>query len=95
MLANTKEQLMLKGLDKLTRQFDEASRAFKSLDGEIATVRVVPGDEASVQAAIREMEAAIDQKAAPYLGNPLVDPVVKQLKVKYREHIIKRSQGQA
>ncbi|KVD64248.1 hypothetical protein BGV67_18405 [Burkholderia ubonensis] len=86
---------MLNGLDKLTRQLDEASRAFQSLDGEIATVRVVPGDDASVQAAIREMEAAVDQKAAQYRGNPLVDQVVKELKARYREHIIKRSWGQA
>ncbi|HGO6123297.1 hypothetical protein WI44_00190 [Burkholderia cepacia] len=86
---------MLNGLDKLTRQLDEASRAFQSLDGEIATVRVVPGDEESVQAAIREMEAAVDQKAAQYRGNPLVDRVVEQLKARYREHIIERSERQA
>ncbi|GBH24906.1 hypothetical protein [Burkholderia vietnamiensis] len=86
---------MLNGLDKLTRQLDEASRAFQSLDGEIASVRVVPGDEESVQAAIREMEAAVDQKAAQYRGNPLVDRVVEQLKARYREHIIERSERQA
>ena len=87
--------IRIEGLDKLKRQLDEASRAFRSLDGEIAKVSVVPGDQASVQAAIREMEAAIDRKAAPYRGNPLVDPVVKQLKAKYREHLIRRSQERA
>ncbi|MGU4696879.1 hypothetical protein K6L09_09470 [Burkholderia cepacia] len=86
---------MLNGLDKLTRQLDEASRAFQSLDGEIARVRVVPGDEESVQAAIREMEAAVDQKATQYRGNPLVDRVVEQLKARYREHLIERSERQA
>lgn len=86
---------MLKGLDQLTKQLNDASRAFQSLDGEIATVHVVPGDEASLQTAIREVEAAIDRKAAPYQSNPLVAPVIKQLKAKYREHLIKRSQGQA
>lgn len=81
---------MAQGLDGFARQLEEASRAFKSLDGEIAQVRVVPGDHASVQAAIEQIEAAIDSKAAPYRGNPFVDPVVKALKEKYREHIIER-----
>jgi RecJ-like exonuclease len=86
-------QFKMDGLDKLTRQLEEASRVFKSLDGEITQVTIVPGDQASVQAAIRQMEAAIDQKAAPYRGNPLVDPVVKQLKERYRDDIIKRGRG--
>ncbi|PMS29886.1 hypothetical protein B0G57_1417 [Trinickia symbiotica] len=85
--------LKIDGLDKLTRQLEEASRAFKSLDGEIAQVSIVPGDEASVQTAIREMEAAIDRKAAPYRGNPLVDSVVKQLKETYRDDLIQRGRG--
>lgn len=45
---------MVAGLDKLTKQAEEASRAFQSLDGEIGKVSIVPGDEASMQAAIRE-----------------------------------------
>jgi hypothetical protein len=86
---------MAQGFGDLARQLEEASRAFQSLDGEIATVRIVPGDEVSVQAAVREMEAAIDRKAAPYRGNPLVDAMVTQMKAKYREHFIKRNQEQA
>ncbi|CAJ0699301.1 hypothetical protein [Ralstonia wenshanensis] len=83
----------MEGLEKLTRELDEASRAFKSLDGDIAQVRVVPGDDASVQAAIRQIEEAIDRKAAPYRNNPFVSPVVAELKEKYRDHIIKLGQG--
>lgn len=86
-------QIKIDGLDKLKRQLEEASRAFKSLDGDIAKVSVVPGDQVSVQAAIRQMETAIDRKAASYRGNPLVDPVVKQLKERYRDEITKRGRG--
>ncbi|WP_208449621.1 MULTISPECIES: hypothetical protein [Burkholderia cepacia complex] len=78
-------QIKIGGLDKLKRQLEEVGRAFKLLDGDIAKVSIVPGDPASVQAAIRQMETVIDQKAAPYRGNPLVDPVVKQLKARYRD----------
>ena len=48
----------MEGLEKLSRELEEASRAFKSLDGDIAQVRVVPGDDASVQAAIRQIVAS-------------------------------------
>ncbi|REE18354.1 hypothetical protein B0G71_1362 [Paraburkholderia sp. BL27I4N3] len=85
---------MSEGLDGLVRQLKDAARAFESLNGDIAQVPVVPGDQASVQAAIGQMEAAIDRKAAPYRGNPFVDPVVKVLKEKYREHIIERGREQ-
>lgn len=83
----------MEGLEKLSRELDEASRAFKSLDGDIAQVRVVPGDDASVQAAIRQIEEAIDKKAAPYRNNPFVSPVVAKLKEKYRDHILKLGQA--
>lgn len=83
---------MNRGLDDFARELEEASRAFESLNGEIAHVQVVPGDPASVQAAIDQIEAAIDEKAAPYRGNPFVEPVVKALKERSREHIIERSQ---
>ncbi|MDR7008939.1 hypothetical protein [Paraburkholderia strydomiana] len=81
---------MATGLDDLVRQLKDASRAFESLKGEIAQVRVVPGDHATVQAAIEQIEAAIDQKAALYRGNPFLEPVVKALKEKCRAHIIER-----
>lgn len=85
---------MTEGLDGFVRQLKDASRAFESLKGEIAQVPVVPEDQASVQAAMERMEAAIDQKAAPYRGSPFVDPVVKALKEKYREYIIERGREQ-
>ncbi|WP_197340902.1 hypothetical protein [Ralstonia solanacearum] len=78
----------MEGLEKLTKEFDEASRVLKSLDGEIATVPVVPGDDASIQAAIRRIEQAIDSKAARYRNNPLVSALVTQLKETYRDHIL-------
>lgn len=81
------------GLSKLTRQLQDASRVFKSLGGELAHVTVVPGDQDSVQAAIRQVETAIDQKAAPYQGNELVESMVKQLKKRYRDELIKRGQA--
>ncbi|SAL05937.1 hypothetical protein AWB78_07786 [Caballeronia calidae] len=86
-------QSKIEGLDSLTRQLEEASRAFKSLGGELEQVNLERGNQQSVQAAIEQVEAIIDQKAAPYWGNELVESMVQQLKKRYREEIIRRGRA--
>lgn len=71
------------GLDQLTRQLEEASHPFRSLGGELAQVTVVRGNQASVRAAIQQVETAIEQKALPFQGNELVESMVQQLKKRY------------
>lgn len=83
----------IEGLSQLTRQLEEASRVFKSLGGELEQVTLAPGNPASVQVAIQQVEAIIDQKAAPYRGNELVDSMVHQLKRRYRDEIIRRGKA--
>jgi hypothetical protein len=77
------------GLDQLQRQLSQAGEAFKSLDGTVATLRFNTGDPASIDAAHREIDDAIDAKIAPYQGNPLVENVAKTLREKYHAHIEK------
>lgn len=86
-------QSEIEGLNQLTRQLEEASRAFKSLGGELEQITLEPGNQASVQAAIQQVEAIIDDKAAPYGGNELVDSMVQQLKKRYRDEIIRRGRA--
>jgi SepF-like predicted cell division protein (DUF552 family) len=82
--------IKITGLDELQRQFGDAQKAFEALDGEIGTLRFDPSEPGSIDAAIREMEEAIDVKAEPYQGNPLVAPVVEQMKETYRAAIFER-----
>jgi hypothetical protein len=70
-------------LYQMRRQVEDACRAFRSLDGELAKISLKPGDAASVEAALRQMKAAVDRKAAPFRGNRFVEPYVKPLKDKY------------
>ena len=86
-------QNKFEGLDRLTRQLEEASHVFKSLGGELEQITLEPGNQASVQAAIQHMELIIDGKAAPYRGNELVDSMVQQLKKRYRDEIIRRGRA--
>ena len=80
------------GLDKLQRDLEDAQRAFRSLDGTIATLKFDPDDQVSVNAAIRQMESAIDNKASAYRGNAIVDGIVKELKMEYRKAIRDRAE---
>jgi len=81
----------ISGLDKLQRDLKDAQRAFESLDGTIATLKFDPNSQASVDAAIRQMESAIDAKTGRYRGNPLVETVAKGLKEQYRKAILERA----
>jgi hypothetical protein len=76
------------GLDKLQRELGEMQRAFQALDGTIATLQFRPDDPESVQAAIQEMEAAVDAKVAPYRGNAVVETIAQKSKEAYRERIL-------
>jgi hypothetical protein len=78
-------------LFEMRRRVEDACRAFSSLDGELAKIRLRPGDPASVEAAMRQMEAAIDRKAAPFRGNKFVEPYVKPLKDKYCAAILAKA----
>lgn len=79
------------GLDKLQRDMKDAQRAFQSLDGTIATLKLDPGNQASVDAAIRQMESAIDAKTRQYRGNALVENAAKGLKEQYRKALLERA----
>jgi hypothetical protein len=46
------------GLDKLQKELDDASKAFKALDGELTTLRYNPEEPSSVEAAVRQVEEA-------------------------------------
>ena len=83
--------LKVTGLDKLQRQLEDAQRAFKALDGQLATVHFDPDKPDSIEAAIRTMESAIDDKVAPYRDNAMVASIVPQLKEKYRAAILERA----
>lgn len=77
----------IEGLDKLQRELKDAQRALQSLDGTITTLKFDPEEPASVQAAIRQMETAIDSKTAPYRKNAMVMQIADAMKEEYRKAI--------
>ena len=79
------------GLDALTKQLKEAERALEGLDGTLGTVNFNPHDPESIEAAIVEVEAMIDERLGAYSGNPIVGPMSEELKEKYRQGILERA----
>lgn len=79
------------GLSKLTHDLADAQRAFEGLDGELGTVSFDPHDPASIEAAIQEVEQLVDERLGAYASNPLVGPLIGQMKEKYREGIVERA----
>ncbi len=54
------------GLDKLTRTLDDAQKAIAAIDGELGAVNFNPNDPGSIEAAIAQMEAMIDERLGDY-----------------------------
>jgi len=79
------------GLDKLTRDLEQAQKAMAAIDGELGSVSFDPEDPASIEAAVQEMERLIDERLGSYVSNPLVGPMVESLKEKYREGIVQKA----
>lgn len=79
------------GLDKLTKNLDQLSKAMAELDGDICQVKFNPHDPASIEQAIQAMETAIDARIASYANNPMVSGIVDEMKEKYRDAILEKA----
>lgn len=83
--------MKVSGLEDLQRILGEFQRALQDLDGSVATLSFNPADPRSLENAIREMEEAVDQKAAPYAGNPFVSEIARATKEAFRRKILDRA----
>ena len=89
---HTAMSISFSGFDDLQRQLEEAERAAKALDGQLTNVSFDPDKPETVQAAIRQMEKAVDDKMRPYRGNPLVEELAQTTKEGMREQILREAQ---
>lgn len=79
------------GLDKLQRELAEAQRALRDLDGELGTVSFDPFDPASIEAAIQSVNQMVDQRGGRYASNPIMEPMIEQMKKVYRDRIVEKA----
>lgn len=83
--------MKITGLDKLQRELKEAQRALAELDGQLGKVSFNPHDPASIENAIQGVCAMVDERAGSYASNPIVGPLIEQMKESYREAIIQKA----
>lgn len=79
----------LSGFDELQRTLNDAQRAIESLDDDLATLSVDPENP---QAAVAEMEKAVDAKLAPYRGNAIVEQIAEAAKEQFRKAILEKAE---
>jgi hypothetical protein len=79
------------GLDDLSRELEDAQKALAEINGELGVVNFDPHDAASIENAIQRMEEMIDGKVGRYSGNPIVGPMIQQMKNHYRDGIIEKA----
>lgn len=81
----------IRGMNKLQRELDQAQRALDELDGELVTVQFDPHDPASIEAAIQSVCKIIDSRVGQYTANPIVGPLINQMKESYRDNIVQKA----
>lgn len=82
---------MIKGLDKLQRQMDEAQKVLETLEGDLCTVSFDSHDPGSIEAAIQQVATLIDERVGSHASNPIIGPLAEEMKAQYREGIIERA----
>ena len=83
--------MKITGLDDLTRKLEEAQKALEGLDGELGSVSFDPADPGSIEAAIKRMEAMVDERLGKFASNPIIGPLADGMKEQYRKGILERA----
>ena len=85
--------IKITGLDALTKELDQLQRVLRELDGEIGTVTFNPHDPASIESAISNINALIDEKAGDYRSNSMAASIIEDVKDSYRQSILDKAAG--
>jgi hypothetical protein len=86
-----RSNMKITGLDKLSKQLDDAQKALQGLDGELGRVSFDPSDPGSIEVAIKQAESIIDERAGRYASNPIIAPLIDGMKQHFRSGILERA----
>lgn len=84
---------MITGFDKLQKQLQMAHEALKNVEGQLGTVQFDPNDPESIEGAMRQIDAIIEQRLGDYLDNPIIGPLAESMKEKYKEAILEQARA--
>ena len=83
--------MKIDGLESLMQKMKELERAAADLDGDIAHLTFDPFDPQSIEQAIQDLYAAVDERVADYSMNELVLGIAEELKESGRSAILERA----
>ena len=78
-------------INQFPKELDQAQKALNRLDGALNTVYFDPDEPGSVQAAIHQMEAAVDRCVSAYSRNPFVRELTDGAKENLAEQIMEKA----
>lgn len=85
------KMVKITGLDGVSKSLNEASKALEGLQENLGSVSFDPHDPASIDRAMREVDAMVDDKLGDYSSNAIIGPLAEQMKEQYRAAIRERA----
>ena len=83
--------LKINGLDRLSKNLEDAQKAIAEIDGELGSVNFDPQDPESIEAAIQETARLLDERLGSYASNPIVGQLAENIKGQYRQAILDKA----
>jgi len=83
--------IKIEGLGELTWEMRAFEKAVASMDGKLGTVQFDPADAGSIERAIIEVDAMVDQKVAEYPNNSMIAGLGTAMKENLRAQIIEKA----
>lgn len=78
-------------INQFLKELEQAQKALNRLDGALTTVHFDPDEPGSIQAAIHQMEAAVDRCVSAYSRNPFVKELTDGVKANLAEQIMEKA----
>jgi hypothetical protein len=83
--------MKITGFDAIKKKTDQMAKFAKEIDGEITSVKFDPGDPASIEAALQQINDAVDEKTKSYERNDWIQSLAEQLKEQARNSVLEKA----
>ncbi len=81
----------MEGLDSLAQELSELEKALSELEGEIANVSFNSQDPQSIDLAIQQINAVVDERLASYSNNELIATIAEDIKEEFRNQVLENA----
>lgn len=83
--------MKISGLNATMKKTEQMSKFAREIDGELASVSFDPCDPGSIEAALQQVNDAIDEKTRSYERNDWIQKLAAQLKEQARGRILEQA----